>query len=169
MLAALVEEDQVSLWPVEPGAEPAGPQPNELSFLSVDEPAAGTPRTGWGIESSLAPSIQPPDEPAAADAPAEDDLFDRLAHSLPEARPFDTPPLPGLERPPEAPVDPPASRSFAAEPEWSTDSRTRAVEALEAMARRVRNGEIVLPQGPSLGSDAALLAAVLTALLEGRD
>jgi hypothetical protein len=176
MLAALVEPDQVSLWPVVPGAEASSPPPNEISFLSVDEPAAGSPRTGWGIESSITPPIELPGESVAAEPPADDALFDRLAQGPSEPHPFEARPLPDIDLPPAAPAvdsspSAPGSESFmpTAESRWTADSRARAVDALEAMARRVRNGEIVLPQGPSLGSDAAVLAAVLTALLEGRD
>jgi hypothetical protein len=191
MLAALVEDDQVSLWHVMPGGDPpipAASMPNEISYLHVDGTPAEAQEAGWGIDTPVeAPMELPLESPRSEEAPLAEELFERLAASLPEPLPFEVPidvptdvpaPDPDLELPLIEPVvnaqrgsgSPSSTGSLPElEPERPAAPRMRAAETLEAMARRLRNGEIVLPQGPSLGSDAAVLAALLTALLEGRD
>lgn len=190
MLAALVQEERVAIWPVhgtleqpalpsEPDdappplterAPPAVPSPE--SRAEVPE-APGTVPEAWGATAAQTPAdpadapVGPPDAVAAtALSPAPPNAPEPPAAPPVEYFLADPPAAP----PPELAFLPPTLAAPRRVDTARNDPAADAARTLEAIAQRIRCGEIVVARGPSTagkGGDAAVLAAVLASLLGG--
>lgn len=149
--------DDLEWWGLAPETPPAAtPTPDEYMALPPTPPPESQPEL-W-LAASEGPTA------AAPDAAMEDD-----------AAMWETPPddAPGDEAY-RADFDPdPRVEGNRADPQPAVDATLAPADALarrlETMAQRVRAGEIVIADGASERSDAAVLAALLSAMLGGRD
>lgn len=164
MLAALVQQEQVAIWPVDATLErpalPAAPNDSEAALTQPDEAAADVP----GTQAQANGETQPAEWMSDTSPPSVERLL--------------------AEPSPRAPSEAMAPRSESASMEGGetvsaepvgTETETVATEAariLEAIAERVRSGDIVVAPGRAArgtGNEAAVLAAVLASLLGGHD
>lgn len=140
----------------------SGPRP----FVSGR--AGARPPLTASVQPRPFPALARTEAPAVAPAAAQDEPRWTVAvyeAGMDEAGPVLDAPAPALAEMPLALESAPAALAAA------TDEALvhEAAEVLEALARRVRSGEILLPAGNWPRSDAAVVAAVLGALLGDRD
>lgn len=160
--------------PVEPPEDATAQTEPEWWGMAPETPP---PTTAWPDES---PFVEPP-SPALASQPELWTPTPEPAAPMPEGDPFESIPMtpepasfdyatamPGLESFDGSAYDAAAPQGDL--PSASTAQTSDALaRRLEAMAQRIRAGEIVVADGTSERSDAAVLAALLSALLGGRD
>ena len=168
MLAALVQEDEVAIWPVEATLErPAPPAThNEIAGALTEWESFAGPATDPPV-SQEAPSAEVVDLTGASEDRTEATADALAAPPAPDAR-EPAPPLVDsfLAEPTSEPVIQPA------QPALPDDAAMQTARILEAIAERVRNGEIVVARSHRPGGregDAAVLAAVLASLLGGHN
>lgn len=178
LLAALVQEEQVAVWPVDATLErPAPPAAhNEMAgalteWESLTPPApAGSEEDVSGPERSDTSPITDAPETVRRPDDAGDAATSALEISPPHASAASAPPSVDefLAYPARGSSLVPGTQPTASVP--NDETATDTAQVLEAIAQRVRSGEIVVPQSrQGRGGDAAVLAAVLASLLGGHD
>lgn len=173
MLAALVDEEQVAIWPVDATQErPAPPAAhNEMAGAMTEWESLAEPATTDPFSSDAGSTADSAGLSMGTNAahPAPDTPLDAL-ETAPFSEALDASPRPVedfVAQPTPAPTMQPAHALPTHAPP-TPDPATETARVLEAIAERVRSGEIVVSRGQHAkgrGGDAAVLAAVLASLL----